>query len=505
MEGVALNQTCYICQAFFADKVKLGLHIAVCYSDALKRGITDLPPPTDLLNDDKRYTEFMQHKYELQEQQLQEARRNKVSFVTMDDFSQMRTQIGAARPVPTPTSPNRPPSSHARQALVTKPHRDDHLTNNARPVAQPGHIAPTNQRSSEQFQFHHATADAGGIVGGGARARGGGGAPIVAQQESSPARVPLRAPDAKPWSVGSPTGIRGATPTQQQRSAPASSALPAISPARAERTEPHVRPQALPQQQVQGAPNVPQQPDRAGTGVTMLRNELQSELANVRQFMEAEQRKAAERDRAFGGAHGVGQPVQQAQPVARPVPTQVRSHEHAQHAPPDRRTATPDLQPGSPMSPSAADHQRQCPHCHKTFGPKGFAVHVNRCGKHATEDFTYSKDVHARDPAQAALPCAPQSHDVDEQRRRNMSAEEWQQFMVTYPRPVLPEQPQSAAERNRQQAINAQKAAMQSEMQRAMSGETGGVDERVPCRRCGRKFAPSRVEQHESVCVSKMR
>jgi ribosomal protein S27AE len=216
----------------------------------------------------------------------------------------------------------------------------------------------------------------------------------------------------------------------------------------------------------------------------MLRSELQSELANVRDFLAEEKRKAAARD-------GVAVPSQHDQPA--PIPRPAPAPTYQARAPLPMSPPAHERPPSSSSMASDSPDQRVCPNCGKTFGKRGFAVHSARCGKHATEDFTYSKDSAHPDHISEK----PNNHDPGAPPN-GMTQEQWQQFMVTYPRPVIDEQPKTAGQRTAAAAAAAQRREMMMH-----AGGPGPADEqRVPCGRCGRMFLQSRVRQHEAVCVA---
>uniref|UniRef100_A0A7S1M656 Uncharacterized protein n=1 Tax=Neobodo designis TaxID=312471 RepID=A0A7S1M656_NEODS len=456
MSDAALTQRCYVCDAYFSDKVKLGLHIALCYSQAVQAGRTDLPQPAELLNNEKRYTEFMRDKRHLDEE-IAEARRQKVSFATREDFSAMRSQlspdrptraVAAASPIAKPRAvPVQGPRDEARISGAGHQRPSDHLRVHAQPVASD---AQEDLHASPAYRFKRP-------------ASGAGSGGVVSPPVASPSAAVPRQP---PHHVPPPQrgdGNRAAAPVPTGHSQ-----QPAME---------HVSP---PQQQGQ----------RVSSGVTMLRNELQSELANVREFMAEERRKAAERDRAHGA-------MPAAAPAGLPAPVHERVVDQPIRAPPPPMAFSPERPPSSSSSASPdSPDQRVCPNCGKSFGKRGYAVHTARCGKHATEDFTYSKDAQHPDHRISEKPTAH----APGPRREDMTPEQWQQFMVTYPRPVIDEAPKTAAQRAAVAAAAAQRREMM--MHAGGGGGGGGEEPRQPCGRCGRMFLQSRVRQHEAVCVA---
>jgi hypothetical protein len=494
MNDALITQRCYVCDAYFADKVKLGLHIALCYSDAVQRGVANLPQPAELLQDEKRYTEYMREKKSLDDD-IADARRNKVSFATREDFAAMRTQLqptqqristvvtASASPI---AKPREVPVDAARGPRISGAgHRppSDHLTTNGRAVAGVDEVPTANDlHSSPAYRFRRPESSqaAGGVVA----------SPPSPNRVVVPQLSPVRQAPAMsgagnvnpPRPQSRPTGV--AQPTAQ---------FPAVhgSPTRAENSN-----------------SASAQP-RVASGVTMLRNELTQELANVRSFLAQEQQRAAEREAEFQYQHHVGQPPQSSSPMQ-----QQQQHRTAQapyhltpghvsspvYVRPGSASASPAGSPNGVSSPGSDDAQRPCPSCGKLFGKRGLAAHSARCGMHATEDFTYSKDAEHPEQRKGHV-ITDKPTQVQPDPAEPVGSAAWQQFMMTYPRPVLDETPKNAAQRAAAAQNQAERRRFLEEMQRG--GQPAAVEATVPCGRCHRPFAQSRVRQHEAVCVAK--
>lgn len=89
------------------------------------------------------------------------------------------------------------------------------------------------------------------------------------------------------------------------------------------------------------------------------------------------------------------------------------------------------------------DGRIECPVCRKLFGRRGYDVHSKRCGLDPDDDFTFSQDARLHEQKAGRMkvteaPIAP-----------NERSENWTQFMTTYPRPILPEAPDSPQARSK--------------------------------------------------------
>lgn len=303
------------------------------------------------------------------------------------------------------------------------------------------------------------------------------------------------------------------------------------------------------------------------SGVTMLRNELHSEIEQLKKLREEEQLHAEIRNQQFHqlltdfnklkqgelpehpsaphsgppnvvhpSAPQAGSASQPAQPVRATVPANPHHHSplHDAQRPdhtavlPTSSFAFPVSAPRDGSSPSRVssaapyatdvatphevleDGRIRCGTCGKFFGKKGFHVHSQRCYRGA-EDFTYSRDARFERNHPASGQPVPQLQATryapqggDGGGRGDDGA--WTQFMITYPRPVIDESPKTAKERNQAADAAKQKAEMNKMIAREMSGAPAPVEEReptVPCGKCGRYFYTSRVAKHEVNCVAK--
>ncbi|CUG92247.1 Hypothetical protein, putative [Bodo saltans] len=459
IEASMETQCCYVCNKYFEDKVKLGLHLTPCYNEAVSvRKELWHPHPLDLV-DEQRYTEYMKGRHQHREQQIASAEKQGISFVTADTFEAMRGTLG-----PTRHQQNRP-STRERVAHVVPP------------------------------------------------------------SPSSPPRPPPQAPQHSAHPQAPPQ----ASPQQ-------------YSPQQYSAQQSH-------QQQVA-------QPVRVvATGVTMLRNELHSEIEQLKRLRAEEEMQAAARNQQFSQlinnfnvlrgevpAPGQHAPVVQ---VPQPAPQQgvpqyysspsAQPHYEAQHQQQQfqspagvavrqdvHHTTNAQQRPGS-AAPYGTDDSSpfevmedgriRCGTCGKFFGKKGFEVHSQRCYRGA-EDFTWSRDARFEKNHPAPNQPVPQLHATRYQGEGGGGggggavANDWTQFMTTYPRPVIDEAPKTAKERNQAADAAKQKAEMNKMIAREMSGAPAPAEEReatTACSKCGRFFYVSRVAKHEANCVAKMK
>ena len=457
-------QQCYVCGKHFDDKVKLGLHLTPCYNEAVGvRKELWHPHPLDLV-DEQRYTEYMRGKFLQNEEKIREARQKNVSFVTADNFEAIRGTLGPVRHHQKGSSPT---SQRTSSAVVS--------------------VVPTSEVYQQQQQQH--------------------------QQQQQYQHLQQHQQHQQYQHE-----------QQQQQVAP----------------QTHASQVALPIRQV-------------ATGVTMLRNELSEEIAKLKELRELEERNAAVRQECFQSllqnvAHitspkavGAGAPSHQqvvpvtsaATPGASPGNQAPALRSPSQEAPP--RTAIPcgAAIPSPPARPSSQapvsyqstqqasfappetmpDGRLRCPTCGKLFGKKGFEVHAQRCFRGA-DDFTFSRDARFEKVNPAANQPVPQLQDERYAPHGGgggggggEGGDNWTQFMITYPRPVLDEKPKTAKERNKAASDAKQKAELQQMIQREMSGAPPPTQEvrepTVPCGKCGRFFYESRVAKHEATCVAK--
>lgn len=385
-----VGQTCYICQAYFADPVKLGLHIAACYQGAK---VTDpnVPHPTDIVSA-QRYSEFMRHKAMVEAQKRLEANARKVSFLTADEFGALRNQ----------------------------------LTGVSAPTVAAGSRAPAPPSQNVDYRRFKRPATSGGST---------------SQPATTPSATP-RPAAAPAVACGSP--VKHAR--QQRRTDRHDSADPTS---------------AGPQ---------PPAPGSSGTGITLLRQELQCELLKLREIVAEEQALLAFRKQQL-----------EAEQDARGAPHALRREHHAEEK---------DENEDAPTT--------ACPKCGGLFGGRGFAVHALRCGRDGTSDFTYSKDAKLGGNAMARPGPSSGASATDAPPPATGRDAQWTQFMVTYPRPVLEERPKTAAQR----AAEVQ-AKRQAERPYALHDNPDVT--RVACAKCGRFFATERVERHEATCVARPR
>jgi hypothetical protein len=408
-----ISSTCYICGDLFSDKVRLGVHIARCYEDAMDRGESWHPHP-DILLDEVRYSQYMLS--DAREKQFKNAEKKKVAFSTQDDFANLHSQLTH--------------KSSTSAAVASSPKKTFALPSSSPPKPiQPSNI-PT---STYQSDFNK-----------------------NAKQQTPIDHVPLASGGVETATIlpssGNNTPRGSGTPRGSPKYTTSTSSLPPI-----------ITSSYSPSSSPSSNNNKPT-PQFAVPGVNTLRSELASELDRVREFMQEEKRKSAQRDAVLAS-------VVEAQQRGSQQPTTIHHHHTPQyhHSPPSRLNG--NLAP-APVPTTTS----------------------------ASSNYNYS-------PAANATPSALKSASDN--------------MMVTYPRPVLLDdrpKPSSArggsskpsggnpnivgynfAEENKNQKV------METDIGQAIHG--GGFEEknaaRVPCTRCGRFFAPDRVDAHEDVCVSK--
>lgn len=423
------TQRCYICGAFYDDKVKLGLHLSPCYNEAITvRRETWHPHPLDLV-DDQRYTEYMRGEFRNRERNIERAQKQGVSFVTADNFDAIKTSIASTRNIPASGMGLRPASRGSPSSPVSP----------SRPVS--------------------------------------------------------------------------------------SSPLPPVG------RSVMVRPPEGHDRELRQRDQVAHPVRQVATGVTMLRNELTEELAKIRHLRQTEEHLLGERQRVFeemceqigGSMRRPNDATSRLPPppvaTARLMePLLPRPHSAQRHAETSLHrdgaislSPLPTCQVGvgrstATVSPiEMGDGRLKCPWCAKLFGRKGFEVHAKRCSR-PDNDFTWSRDAafvreHPEERVKADHDRVSYGRQFEE-RPEGMSDEAWQQFMVTYPRPILPDAPQQPPQRPvspaRQNALN---QMVNNELSRRHVNE----EVTVPCSKCGRYFYKSRVAVHESTCVSRLK
>jgi hypothetical protein len=283
------------------------------------------------------------------------------------------------------------------------------------------------------------------------------------------------------------------------------------------------------------------------TGVTMLRNELHSEIQELKKLREEEIAQAAARSQQFNdllsnfNALKVGdlRPQAQQQLGSQPLLVHTSSateldgnvHRYVPVGPavplppvasrpttqtdsvPAQRTATaPPYGVDDTPCEVMEDGRIRCGTCGKFFGKKGFQVHSQRCYRGA-DDFTFSRDARFEknhpEPGQPVPQLQAQRYASEGTVGGGGGREDpWTQFMITYPRPVIDEKPKTAKERIQAAEAAKQKAEMNKMVAREMSGAPTPPEEReatVPCGKCGRYFYASRVAKHEASCVAKLK
>lgn len=90
-----VTKRCYICNQYFDDRVKLGMHISACYDEAVNvRKELWHPHPLDLV-DQQHYTQYMANKHHYTIEQMKDAKRRGISFVTADSFDAIKGHLPA--------------------------------------------------------------------------------------------------------------------------------------------------------------------------------------------------------------------------------------------------------------------------------------------------------------------------------------------------------------------------------------------------------------------------
>lgn len=380
MSAEDVTKRCYICNQFFDDRVKLGMHISACYDEAVNvRKELWHPHPLDLV-DQQHYTQYMANKHRYTIDQLKDARHRGISFVTADAFDAIKGHL--------------PSGNRKRDGM--------HSAN----VAQPSHTGVTvlkTELSSEIEKLRQLREEE---------------ERRIAERENRFERM-CNEIEGK-MSVQSPPQSQG--PSQHRR-------LQSSPPAAVSGNDRVVVVRDAPQQQVQQRPSSRsshQFPLPQATGSTF------SPITG-----------------AVPSKHAAPQPHIDSAPLVSVRPGTVEK--------------------AAVNKPRVMDDGRiECPVCRKLFGRRGYEAHSKRCGLHPDDDFTFSQDARLHEEKAGRMkvtepPTLPGEQD-----------EKWTQFMTTYPRPILPESPQSPQARSKAAELAAQRreydALVAREMQRPYAG-----------------------------------
>ena len=372
---------CYICSAFFADRVKLGVHLLRCYHEAVHvRGELWHPHPSDLMEKDENYTAYMRKNRQraLEEEQRLLQQQN-VAVATAPDFDRVRAALNGkvdARPHLRPVS-----KQQAReQGMPPSP--------GAFPQQRRAPSPSQQQQHQERLPSNGPVRDVGGFARHNAQAQYN---PPPMQHNQGYGQSPQGSPERGP-SRGKPQPIDDGG---------FGAALDALSGSKIDRKV-HV--------------------------------------------------KSPHNDRPDTAASG--------------TPT--------------------------------SDGLIECSGCGKRMGKKGFAAHAPRCGKDPVGDFTFSRDARRGD----AVPVGGESGNNDDSAGPQPS-QPWTQFMVTYPRPVLEEEPKTAQQRGKDAISQQQKREMRWEMEKANDPRWQQQPENMKrCPNCHKMFNGDQVQKHQVVCTA---
>lgn len=474
------TQTCYVCGKYFEDKVKLGLHLTPCYNEAVSvRKELWHPHPLDLV-DEQRYTEYMKGRFQQREENIRDARSKNISFVTADNFEAMRGTLG-------PVAKKRPPSQDGRAPSQVVVH-------------SPGHPSSPQQQQYQQQQYLQQQLPPP------PPSSSGGYDLSHHQQVAQPVRQVATGVTMLRHELSSEIEkLKQLRVAEEQQSA----------------ARQHQFAQLLGQFETAKGPVAQLRPIEPSVLPPVVPPPSQAYYSQQQVPLPPPVHYAAPQYQGGGGA-----PQQSAgyeRPVSRPSVSPQRPpsqsgggvcHGVIPSGPHALMETTQQASYQAPLGEVQPDGRLRCGSCGKFFGKKGFEVHAQRCFR-GPEDFTFSKDARFERNHPAPNQPVPQLQDARYQDHPvgggapAPGSDEWTQFMMTYPRPVLDEKPKTAKERNQAAMDAARKAEYQQMVAREMSGAppppTEEREATVPCGRCGRYFYASRVAKHEATCVSKPR
>jgi hypothetical protein len=414
-----VSQQCYICGTFFQDKVRLGVHIARCYDDAMDRGESWHPHP-DILLDEVRYSQYMISGE--RDKQFKRAEKSRVAYATQDDFANLHSQLTVKRP------------QQQQQALPSIPP----------PPPPPAKNVPT---STYQSDFN--------------KQRGG--------------KEPLNSSPIDHI----PPGERISTPRSNQSNNNMNTNNNnnfAIAQGRNGGGVGYSLPPPLPPS---SSPLSPPKVTFAPPGINTLRSELATELDKVRLFMQDEKRKSAQRDAvlhslvdgaARNNAHGHDN-FNHHNPTTTPAsssPPQINQYYGTANMPPAGR-------PASSSSSSPRNDFRNPMDGNNQFAPMPKSYNSNASPPPILKSGGGGGGGNS----------TPRSRGNAGSGAIIIGGESNQKIVAPADDPYV--------------------EIMATDIGKAIHG--GGFEAdpnmRVPCGRCGRQFAPDRVEAHEQVCVSK--
>eukprot|EP01063_Lacrimia_lanifica_P027668 TRINITY_DN3916_c0_g1_i1.p1 TRINITY_DN3916_c0_g1~~TRINITY_DN3916_c0_g1_i1.p1 ORF type:complete len:591 (+),score=121.84 TRINITY_DN3916_c0_g1_i1:994-2766(+) len=162
----------------------------------------------------------------------------------------------------------------------------------------------------------------------------------------------------------------------------------------------------------------------------------------------------------------------------------------------------------------------QCTRCGREFGKKAFAVHAQGCGIDLRSRMSEKE---GEEYDRQHNPDAEENKELSKQqivKKRLAEEQAWQQFMVTYPRNVVQEEPLTQAERSNLKPNNPKGNGVEcsrcgvtvplAELDRHEAGCQGKKkpgaapqappEALLPCAHCGRTFSPAALDRHESAC-----
>lgn len=447
-----ISQQCYICGTFFQDKVRLGVHIARCYEDAMDRGESWHPHP-DILLDEVRYSQYMLSGD--RDKQFKSAEKKKIAYATQDDFANLHTQLGikmTSSPKTASGSSSFSPSSAPKMPPVHVPTSTYQSDFNKDKKT----LAPIN---SSPIDHVPPSAISGGGSGGERistpRGGGGGGSPSFSSAASAAAAAGGR---GMYYNVSSPSSSASAPPP---------------------------------------APAPPPKVTFAPPGINTLRNELASELDKVRLFMQDEKRRSAEREAVLTSlVDGASNRIDQAnQRTSAQHQYQQQQYQQQYHYPSSasssssNNTAPLVAAAGRPSSSRNGDDETTSTPRRGVLPSRGNPLidGNNQLAPVPTSTTFYNPHASAAPPAlKIGMGGGVGGGGSATPRGRNQQEQQQQQRFI-------PQDEQLVVK------------IMGTDIGKAIHG--GGFEadpnERVPCGRCGRMFAPDRVDAHEQVCVSK--
>ena len=165
-------------------------------------------------------------------------------------------------------------------------------------------------------------------------------------------------------------------------------------------------------------------------------------------------------------------------------------------------------------SPVVSTSQPTCQKCGRTFGVKAFAVHIKSCGVDLfdrisdNERLEFQQQQPTTDSTnhpQGSLAALVSGQRTDEETETG--DKKWTQFMITYPRPVIADKPQSREQRSHpppsSNSASCSKCDKLVPLTELDKHEAQCTLNRVlmPCKHCNRRFATDRLDIHERSCV----